>query len=168
MGNCQAGAAGHWDDGMNLGFINTSGPSVPPGERERMEQLGLTPTQYFQWRANPTWFEQRYAQYRGEGGKYNIPPPKPQLLPGTDQWAMPGSMRTDTFDHRVAPPPEDVMPGSEVKPGGAAGGGFSWGQQNPELGYWGLPKLGSTDGMKADTLKNFKNTNYFGLKNYGA
>jgi hypothetical protein len=151
---------------MNLGFINTSGPSVPPGEQARMEQLGLTPTQYFQWRANPTWFEQRYAQYRGEGGRYNIPPPKPQQLPGTDQWVLPGSMRSENFETRVAAPGTQAP--ANTPRAGTPGGAFSWGQQNPELGYWGLPKMGAVDGMKTDQMQNFKNTNYFGLKNYGA
>jgi hypothetical protein len=108
-------------------------------------RLGLNDDQYAEFALNPNRFSAQFGQYRDTTGKYNIP-----------------VLQTQS--------PAAGAVGSPTAGGG--GGGFSWGQSNPELGYWGLPKMATAPAAQPpsadDAAKNFRNTNYFGLKNYGA
>lgn len=157
-------------------------------------QMGLTREQYQQWKEDPARFDYSFGQYKDPSGRYLIPSnatARTDYVPTegyqgrlglNDQQYSEFAMRPTQFaaqfgQYRDATGkyniPVTQQPSAGVNTPGAApvanAGGFQWGQQNTEPGYWGLPKLATTSpNTQTDPLKRFQETNYFGLKNYGA
>jgi hypothetical protein len=124
------------------GFVPTTGAQG---------RLGLTDELYNEFALRPSSFMNRYGSYLDkETGRYSIP----QNLPGG-----------------ASPAAATASSAPATNPGAGGAGAFQWGQYNTEPGYWGLPKMAGTAPAAqppVNALQKFKDTNYFGLKNFGA